>query len=576
MPLAGQPELFTPETRRPETPLAPETSEVTSDQKPYTPQEETPFLSRRQIRKLLAELILLATVDGVANAFRLHALYSVIQLSPGASRDQLFVLFLFTIVVGTVATRLFRRRIATLTEDLIANARLQLLDRLRQTSLSTLERLGNERLYTALTSDLRAMSDVSFAISFTVSMSVRTISLFGYLALLSLPLFLLEMLLFGLVGIVYLANQFRVKQSVEQVRQSETLLFEAITHLLEGFKELRLNNKKSDAFFQRCLKPLCSQVKQAELTSSKYNILNYTIVYGVWMASIAWLPFLLPMIGAANPAVIRGIGVLLVLPINVLVEAVPQILLAIMSFRRIVNLATMLKTIEPEPEEVAPELQQRMLKSLEYQQIVFQYRDEEDYPFTVGPIAMDIPPGQPLFLIGGNGSGKTTLLKVLLGLYAADDGHTWLNGQEVDMRQHRYLFSAVFTDFHLFDRFYGLQSVAERRVNELLILMQLDQKVQFREGQFSTLNLSTGQQKRLALIAALLEERPILVLDEWAAGQDPYFRQYFYEVLLPAFKAQGKTVIAITHDDHYFSAADHIVKMEYGQIVEHDKNGPKA
>ena len=62
-------------------------------------------------------------------------------------------------------------------------------------------------------------------------------------------------------------------------------------------------------------------------------------------------------------------------------------------------------------------------------------------------------------------------------------------------------------------------------------------------------------------------------MSEWAAEQDPQFRCYFYETLLPEFNAQGKTVIAVTsvcagrHDDRWFHVADRVLKMEYGQLV---------
>ncbi len=129
-------------------------------------------------------------------------------------------------------------------------------------------------------------------------------------------------------------------------------------------------------------------------------------------------------------------------------------------------------------------------------------------------------------------------------------------------------FEQFFADFHLFDRFYGLSGVDETKVNELLKLMQLDQKVQFTDNRFSTLQLSTGQKKRLALITAIIEDKPIYIFDEWAADQDQHFREYFYLGLLPEFKAQGKTVIAVTHDDRYFQAADRTIKMEYGKLVD--------
>ncbi len=70
------------------------------------------------------------------------------------------------------------------------------------------------------------------------------------------------------------------------------------------------------------------------------------------------------------------------------------------------------------------------------------------------------------------------------------------------------------------------------------------------------------------MIIALLENRPLLLLDEWTADQDPQFRLFFYTQLLPKLKSQGKTIVLINHDDRYFSTADRVIKMEYGQIIE--------
>jgi len=126
-------------------------------------------------------------------------------------------------------------------------------------------------------------------------------------------------------------------------------------------------------------------------------------------------------------------------------------------------------------------------------------------------------------------------------------------------------FSAIFIDFHLFDRFYGIQNgIDPKKVNDLLKLMKLDHKVTVQNNQFSTTDLSTGQRKRLAMIIAIMEDKPIYVFDERAADQSPGFRDYFYYQLLPSLKQKGKTVIAVTHDQQYFDIADRILEMDYG------------
>jgi putative ATP-binding cassette transporter len=134
---------------------------------------------------------------------------------------------------------------------------------------------------------------------------------------------------------------------------------------------------------------------------------------------------------------------------------------------------------------------------------------------------------------------------------------TWLRDQ----------ISIIFADFHLFRRLYGLGEQDPDRIGALLRDMQIDQKTGIRGDSFTTIQLSTGQRKRLALIVALLEDKPVMIFDEWAADQDPPFRRKFYEEILPGLKAKGKVVICVTHDDRYFEIADRRLKMEFGRIV---------
>ncbi len=208
---------------------------------------------------------------------------------------------------------------------------------------------------------------------------------------------------------------------------------------------------------------------------------------------------------------------------------------------------------------------------IQLRDVVYSYPVAGDHdPFSVGPVDLAIHRGEILFLVGGNGSGKTTLLKLIAGLYepqagtiTVDDVAVGRGGRSV----YRALFAGVFSDFHLFDRLYGIGDVPEETAMDLLERMQIAHKVKIVNGRFSTLGLSTGQRKRLALIASLLEDRPIYLFDEWTADQDPHFREEFYGTILRGLKGQGKTILAITHDDRYWNRADRVVKLDYGRIV---------
>jgi putative ATP-binding cassette transporter len=122
----------------------------------------------------------------------------------------------------------------------------------------------------------------------------------------------------------------------------------------------------------------------------------------------------------------------------------------------------------------------------------------------------------------------------------------------------------------LFDQLLGPRGepADPARVHELLTLLELGNKVSVTDARLSNTRLSAGQKKRLALLLSLLETRPVLVLDEWAADQDPQYRELFYHQLLPALRDHGLTVFAITHDDKFFSVADRILEADTGQLSE--------
>lgn len=199
--------------------------------------------------------------------------------------------------------------------------------------------------------------------------------------------------------------------------------------------------------------------------------------------------------------------------------------------------------------------------------------DREDVNFTLGPINLRFSPGELIFIIGGNGSGKSTLAKLITGLYTPETGEIYFDGQPIDRQNrewYRQHFSVVFSDFYLFDRLLGFEGKElDREAQHYLKQLQLDRKVKVEGGRLSTTALSQGQRKRLALLTAYLEDRPIYLFDEWAADQDPIFKEIFYTQFLPKLRERGKTVLVISHDDQYFDLADRTIKLNYGKIV-HD------
>jgi putative ATP-binding cassette transporter len=256
-----------------------------------------------------------------------------------------------------------------------------------------------------------------------------------------------------------------------------------------------------------------------------------------------------------------------------LVQSIPILLNANASALRIDRLEQALQTTLVNEERraiVAP----KRFERIDLRNIEFRYTDRfSDTVFKIGPIDFTLQSGELVFITGGNGSGKSTFLRVFSGLYPPDSGEVLLDGRPVtdaNRDEYRGLMSAIFFDYHLFQRLYGIEA-DPADVTSLLTQFRLADKTALSEGEFRTLDLSGGQRRRLALIVSLLEKRPIMLLDEWTAEQDPEFRAKFYDDLLPEMLKAGATIVVITHDDRYLDEL-HLparrIKMDYGRIVE--------
>jgi putative ATP-binding cassette transporter len=297
--------------------------------------------------------------------------------------------------------------------------------------------------------------------------------------------------------------------------------------------------------------------------------------------------FALPKIININPQILSGYVLTfayLMLPMDNIVNNLPNISRASVALQKIESLGLSLAsradgaaiaTIGESTLTSSPPLQS-FLPCLELKEVTYPYQSEqEDGGFTLGPINLKLQPKELVFIVGGNGSGKSTLAKLITGLYIPKSGEILLDKYPINEQNrewYRQHFSVVFSDFYLFERLLGLENTElDTQAQDYLKQLQLSHKVKVENGKLSTLSLSQGQRKRLALLTAYLEDRPIYLFDEWAADQDPLFKKIFYNQFLPKLRDQGKTVLVISHDDQYFHVADRIIKLDYGKIA-YDKN----
>ena len=360
-------------------------------------------------------------------------------------------------------------------------------------------------------------------------------------------------------------------------REAQDSLFKHFRGITEGIKELKLHFVRREAFLRDEVAPTASLARELQLRTS--NTFAAASSWGMFLffIFIGLLIFVLPRVSPLGSVSLMGytLAVLyLQQPLQSLMDGIPLLTRGDVSLANLHVLGLSLaeaSSRERPPSASRPEPRPGF-SLLELRAVTHTYRREhDDSSFTLGPIELSLRPGEVLFVVGGNGSGKTTLAKLLSGLYLPEGGQVLLDGQPVTvegLERYRQLFSAVFSDFYLFDRLLGLGADAlASQVSGYLSRLQLEHKVRITGGAFSTTALSQGQRKRLALLAAYVEDRSIYLFDEWAADQDPAFKEVFYTELLPELKRRGKAVVVISHDDRYFHLADRLLRLESGKLL---------
>jgi putative ATP-binding cassette transporter len=435
-----------------------------------------------------------------------------------------------------------------------------------------LELLGAARIQSALSEHCTRVAE--FFVSFPVILTnaVVVAGCLVYMAFLSWQVFLLAILVVGFGSLGYHLAHLRAIRHLDIAAQEQDDLFSYFHSLTDGAKELRLNRDKRITFYDDVLQQSIEKVRKER-----------TFGMSVFVASAGWGNFLIyAFIGMVlfmlvgdvpdRALIMTGYALIFVYmlgPLEALLLNIPRANLAQVSADRIKEITRSLSSTESQTGKVElPPLQSIVLQRV----LHHYYHEQKDEMFTLGPIDLQFHPGEITFLAGGNGSGKTTLAKLLVGLYPHEKGKIILNGNTIDDTNrdyYRQFFTTIFSDFHLFDRLLetGYGKDLDQKGNELLAKLHLQNKVKVQDGAFTTLTLSQGQRKRLALVVAYLENRPFLVFDEWAADQDPIFKEIFYHELLPELRAMGKAILVISHDDRYFHLADRLIRMENGRLI---------
>ncbi len=532
----------------------------------------------KETTKPYKQILLIVTIAGIANSLLLGIINHATQaVADNEDLTQYFLLYMITFALFLYGQWFaFERAIITV-EDAIYNIRIRLTRKIQQVELPFMEEKGSNSLYARFTQSDTLISQAIPQITGAAQMSILLVFSFLYLAYISPLSFLISMAGILIAAFVFLSRTRRIKILLQEVQKKEVNYFKSISHLINGFKEIKINQQKGKDILQN-IATQSAEIESIKIEVGKQEsrlwghgrILVYTL--------LPILIFVVPDISEIHTDNIYKISSTILFitgPIAILINIIPVLNRVHLSIEELMQLEEeMDKAIASEEplnnDHVFPDFEKVEMKG-----VSFSYPDsgpDKGLDFLAGPFNEHIARGELLFIIGGNGSGKSTFIKLLTGLYYPNKGDIYVDSNKVDKTNYlayRNLYSAIFTDFHLFDKFYGVKNTDAKKVSYWLEKMKMQDKVQYCDGGFTRTSLSTGQRKRLAFIAAMLEDRPILVMDEFAADQDPQFRQYFYETLLPEIKAMGKTVIAVTHDDQYFHVADRLLKLDEGRMVEY-------
>ena len=485
---------------------------------------------------------------------------------------RLMFMFVITVIVFHIAhtqTLLTASRDA---EHLIHRLRTRLFDLVRKTDLITIEKIGHARLQGVLTQDTQVLSQILPILVIGLQQSLMLVFLAAYLAWLS-PLACV--LAFGLAGMAVALHFARVKALrllMQRADAAENAVFKGLSELLKGFKEIRMSSPRADGVVQN----LAAASRDAGASNVQLKTKwgrNYAATEAMLYSLAGLIVFVVPVFAPDFHKVVMPATIVVLFisgPLCTVAFATPMVTQAELALDHIESMENRLaEAAAGNAPETREELEEN-LKSIGLSRLTRAYRDDQGNPlFTAGPLDAEFQAGQITFITGGNGSGKSTLLRLLTGLIPADSGRILVNGSPLGiekLQSYRDKISAVFSDFHLSRRIYCINDHTPGRIDALLSQLDISTKVRVEDNTFSTTDLSTGQRKRLALMVAELEDKPVIVLDEWAADQDPHYRRVFYETLLPELKDRGKIIICVTHDDRWFHMADRIYHMEEGRI----------
>lgn len=517
-------------------------------------------------------IILYAIPNTVLSFGTLYIINNAISGNKEFLKGYMWIVFVAVVVYTYLLNIIFQKKLNQYTYNILYENEKNVFKKILQTPLIVLEKFGSQRFYTAI-EDIRVFGSFSGVVTHTVNSLLMLVLCLAYMFAISLYSALIVLGLIILIAAIFFVVINSMSKKLAILRKFNENYYNYVNDVIKGFKDLKVDRNKRNNLMNRHLTPNRDDAKDLDYKINfVFLSINLISQYGLYLV-IGAILFLLPALHLLTREEVGSYVVILLFitgPINNLINMQNVYAQYMVSNERIKKFLFDFQ-IAKEESTFPIEVYTDEFDSVELKNIGFRYDNSDaDTIFELGSLNLKIDKGEVIFVIGGNGSGKSTFINILTGLYEPSSGELLLNNEDItaDNTVIQNLIAAVFTDNHIFSNNYDNYSLENNdKYRKLLETMELDKVIIDDKEESARRSFSKGQGKRMSLIFALLENKPILVLDEWAADQDPHFRKYFYEKLVPKLKQEGKTIIAVTHDDAYFKYADRIIKFDYGQIV---------
>lgn len=519
------------------------------------------------------KLAFMSTLAGLSNAAVLAIINAASeQIAKHEDNIQHLAYFALSMAIYIIAQKYIMVTSGTEVERTLDKFRVRLVRKIRHCDLELLESIGRSEIYASISKETTTISQVVTTLVVGLQSAILIVFTSFYLAWLSLPAFLISVAFVCAAMSIHFEKMKDISEQFHEAARRENRLMDALTDMMDGFKEVKMNSARGDDLLDH-IEDVSRSAADIKIETLRFHASHLIFSQGSFYLLLATIVFIVPRFTPMYDDVLVKMTtaiLFLIGPITALAGSIPVLGTANAAAENICALEAVLT--RSKPAKPKPRRSIGQFKTITFSNVFYHYHDSSSpAPFGIGPINLTIRAGEMVFVSGGNGSGKSTFLKLLTALYYPVSGVIKVDDailDESNREAYRNLFSVIFTDYHLFKKLHGLREVDPGRVRLLLKELGLEGKTSFADDEFESLELSTGQKKRLALLVSLLEDKSIYIFDEWAADQDPPFRRRFYEEILKDLQQAGKTIIAVTHDDKYFGVADRQLKMAEGTFSE--------